>query len=599
MPRDRPARWGSLLPAVGWVGEYERSWFRGDLIAGVTVAAYLIPQVMAYAAVAGLPAVVGLWAMLASIVVYAVLGSSRLLSVGPESTTALLTAAVLAPLAAGDPARYAALAAALALTVGGLLLLARLARLGFVADLLSRPVLVGYLAGVGVLMAVSQLEKLTGVPVDGETVVAQGRSFAANLDRLDGPTLLLSGATLAFLLIASRFYPHAPVPLVGIVLATLAVAVLDLTDRGIQVVGPVSAGLPSVRVPDVSAADLTALLLPAVGVMIVGYTDNVLTARAFAGRGRSTVDANQELLALGTANIAAGFVQAFPVSSSGSRTAIAAALGGRTQLYSIVALVTVVGTLLFGRPLLAAFPLPALGAIVVYAATRLVDVGEFRRFARFRRSELVLALAATAGVLAFDILYGVLLAVALSILDLLRRVARPHDGILGYAPGVAGMHDVDDYPDARTVPGLVVYRYDAPLCFANAEDFIRRALGSVQDADDHVEWFVLNAEANVEVDITAVDALETVRAELTGQGVVFAMARVKQDLRIELTAAGLVERIGEDRIFPTLPTAVEAYAGWYTERHGAPPAGWRSLAVPADGSPPPPRAEEPPSPGPA
>jgi high affinity sulfate transporter 1 len=585
MPRDRPARWGALLPSVGWISSYERGWLRGDLLAGVTVAAYLIPQVMAYAAVAGLPAVVGLWAMLASVLVYAVLGSSRLLSVGPESTTALLTAAVVAPLAGGDPGRYAALAAALALTVGGLILLARLARLGFVADLLSRPVLVGYLAGVGILMVVSQLEKLTGVRVEGETVVAQLRSFGANLGQVHGPTLLLGLGTVALLLAAAHRLPHAPIPLVGIVLATLTVALLELTDRGVRVVGPISAGLPSVGLPDVSVADLLALLLPATGVAIVGYTDNVLTARAFAGRGRSTVDANQELLALGTANIATGMLQAFPVSSSGSRTAIAAALGGRSQLYSIVALATVVGTLLFGRGLLAAFPVAALGAIVVYAATRLIDVGEFRRFARFRRSELVLALAATVGVLVVDILYGVLLAVALSILDLLRRVARPHDGILGYAPGVAGMHNIDDYPDARTVPGLVVYRYDAPLCFANAEDFVRRALGSVQATDGDVDWFLLNAEANVEVDITSVDALDELRTELTGRGVVFAMARVKQDLRADLAAAGLLERIGEDRIFPTLPTAVEAYVAWYLDRHGAPPAGWRLLAGPGAGPP--------------
>ncbi|HEY6744921.1 MAG TPA: sulfate permease [Mycobacteriales bacterium] len=600
MSRVRSGRGGALvtlLPGVGRLRGYERSWLRGDLLAGITVAAYLIPQVMAYAVIAGLPAVVGLWAMFTSVLVYAVLGSSRLLSVGPESTTALLTAAVVAPLAGGDPGRYAALAAALALTVGGLVLLAGLARLGFVADLLSKPVLVGYLAGVGVLMMVSQLGKLTGVRVEGETVVAQLGSFASNLDQLHVPTLLLGLGTVTFLLAAAQRFPHAPVPLAGIVLATLAVALLDLTDRGIRVVGPVSAGLPSVGLPDVSAADLLALLLPAAGVAIVGYTDNVLTARAFGGRSRSTVDANQELLALGTANLAAGVIHTFPVSSSGSRTAIAAALGGRTQLYSIVALATVVGTLLFGRPLLAAFPVAALGAIVVYAATRLVDLGEFGRFARFRRSELVLALAATAGVLAVDILYGVLIAVALSILDLLRRVARPHDGILGYAPGVAGMHDIDDYPGARTVPGLVVYRYDAPLCFANAEDFVARALGSVQAAGGDTDWFLLNAEANVEVDITSVDALEDLRAELVRRGVVFAMARVKQDLRLDLMAAGLVDRIGADRIFPTLPTAVDAYVAWYSERYGGPPVGLRPPGPPVPDRPAT-RREDPPETGP-
>jgi MFS superfamily sulfate permease-like transporter len=266
-------------------------------------------------------------------------------------------------------------------------------------------------------------------------------------------------------------------------------------------------------------------------------------------------------------------LRGFPISSSGSRTVIADALGSRSQLYSLVALGAVVATLLVGRAVLAAFPTAALGAIVVYAALRLINLAEFRRIARFRRSELVLALATTAAVLLLGVLYGVLAAVGLSILDLLRRVARPHDGILGYAPGVAGMHDIDDYPEATLVPGLVVYRYDAPLCFANAENFRQRALASAEASPTPVEWFVLNAEANVEVDLTAIDTLDELRAELDRRGIVFAMARVKQDMRDDLAAAGLVDRVGDDLIFPTLPTAVQGYVTWYTERHGEPPAG--------------------------
>ena len=267
-------------------------------------------------------------------------------------------------------------------------------------------------------------------------------------------------------------------------------------------------------------------------------------------------------------------MQGFPVSSSGSRTVIGDSLGSRSQLYSLVALAAVVVTLLFLRPVLAAFPTAALGAIVVYAAIRLVDVAEFRRIARFRRSELFLAAGhARSGVLVLDVLYGVLVAIALSILDLLRRVARPHDGILGYAPGIAGMHDMDDYPDAKPVQGLVVYRYDSPLFFANVEDFKRRALASIDGADTPTEWFLLNAEANVQVDITAIDALEELRQELDRRGIVFAMARVKQELRDDLRAVGFLERVGEDRVFMTLPTAVEAYVAWYVDKHGMPPAG--------------------------
>ncbi|HET6920908.1 MAG TPA: sulfate permease [Jiangellaceae bacterium] len=569
----------TVTPGLLRLRSYERSWLRGDVLAGVTVAAYLIPQVMAYAEVAGLPPVVGLWAIMGPLFVYALIGSSRQLSVGPESTTALMTALVVAPLAGGDPARYAALAAALALIVGGLCLLAWLARLGFLADLFSHPVLAGYMAGIAVFMIVSQLTKITGVPVDGESLVSDVGSFLSGLDRMHLPTLVMSAAVLAFLLFGAWLWPKAPVPLVGMLLAAGVVAAFSLQDRGIRVVGEIPAGLPTPGLPGLALEELTALLLPAVGVTIVAYSDNVITARAFAIRNGYHVDANQELLALGTANLSAGVLRGFPVSSSASRTVIADALGNKSQLYSLIALGAVLATLLVGRTVLAAFPSAALGAIVVYAALRLIEVSEFRRIGAFRRSELVLALATTAAVLLLGVLYGVLAAVGLSILNLLRRVARPHDGVLGYVPGLAGMHDIDDYPDATLVPGLVVYRYDAPLCFANAENFRQRALAAVDASPTPVEWFMLNAEANVEVDITAIDTVEELRAELDRRGIVFAMARVKQDMRADLAAAGLVERVGDDRIFPTLPTAVQAYVEWYTARHGEPPVG--GVAPPA------------------
>ncbi len=550
------------LPNLNLLLSYDRSWLRGDVVAGVTVAAYLVPQVMAYAEVAGLPPVVGLWAVTGSLVVYAVVGSSRQLSVGPESTTALLTATAIAPLAAGDPSRYAALAAALAFIVGGLCIVAWAARLGFLADLLSKPVLVGYMAGVAVIMIISQLPKMIGLSSEGESVIDQLRSFVDRLDQAHGPTLVLGAAVLVVLFVGSRLFPKAPMPLIAMLLAAAVVAVFSLQDQGIQVVGEIPARLPTPGLPSVTATDLTELLLPALGVLIVGYSDNVLTARAFAIRNGYDIDANQEFLALGAANIAAGSMRGFPVSSSGSRTVIGDSLGSRSQLYSLVALGVVIITLLIGRDVLASFPDAALGALVIYAAVRLVDVAEFRRLASFRRSEFVLAIATTAAVLIFGVLYGVLAAVGLSILNLLRLVARAHDGILGYVPGVAGMHDIDDYPNARLVPGLVVYRYDAPLVFVNAENFRQRALAAVDASPTPVQWFILNAEANVEVDITAVDALENLRATLDGRDIVFAMARVKQDLRVYLDAAGLVGRIGADRIFPTMPTAVEAFEAW-------------------------------------
>ncbi|MEV0389173.1 sulfate permease [Nonomuraea sp. NPDC050643] len=551
-----------LLPGLTVLKGYQRAWLRGDLLAGLTVAAYLVPQVMAYATVAGLPPVAGLWAMLAPLALYAVLGSSRLLSVGPESTTALMTAAAIGPLAAGDPARYAALAAALAVVVGLLCLGCRVLRLGFVADLLSRPILVGYMSGVAVIMVLGQLGRLTALPVSGDSLFEEVVSFARLLPQAHVGTMLMAGGVLAFLFLAQWRWPAVPAPLLAVLLATGCVVVFGLDAQGIKVVGEIPTGLP---LP--TLASLENLLLPAIGVFLVGYTDNMLTARSFAARHNQEIDADQELLALGAANLGAGVLQGFPVSSSGSRSALADAAGARTQLYSLACLVAVVAVLLFAGPLLAVFPAAALGAIVVYAATRLIDLPEFRRLARFRRAELLLALGALAGVLVFDILYGILLAVALSVVEMLARVARPHDAIQGLVPGLAGMHDVDDYPMARTIPGLVVYRYDSPLFFANAQDFRRRALDSVDRQEGPVRWFVLNAEANVEVDITALDALDALRRELDRRGIVFAMARVKQDLRDRLDAYGLTRSVGEDLLFPTLPTAVEAYERW-TRQHG-------------------------------
>ncbi|CAN5477155.1 SulP family inorganic anion transporter [soil metagenome] len=566
-------RGGTLAPGLERLATYERSWLRGDLVAGITVAAYLIPQVMAYAEVAGLPPVTGLWAVLGSMTIYAVLGSSRQLSVGPESTTALMTAAAVGPLAAGDPGRYAALAAALGLVVAGLCVVAWIARLGFLGDLFSKPVLVGYLAGVAVIMILSQLDTVTGIEIEGDTALGEIVSFLSRLGDVHGPTLILAVSVMVFLFVGSRQFPTAPVPLIAILLAAAVVALLDLGADGVDLVGAVPAGLPVPRLPDVGIDDVTALLFPAIGVTVVAYTDNALTGRAFATRNGYTLDPNQELLALGGANAAAGLVQGFPVSSSGSRTVIGDSLGSRSQLYSLVAVVVVVATLLVLRPLLASFPDAALGGVVVWAAVRLVDGAELRRIARFRSSELVLALTTTVAVVVVDILYGVLVAVGLSILDLLRRVARPHDGVLGYVPGMAGMHDIDDYPAARQMPGLVVYRYDAPLFFANAEDFKRRALASLAETEGTVEWYLLNFEANVQIDLTSIDALDEMRSELEGKGIVLALARVKHEMHRELERAGFVDRIGADRIFATLPTAVIAYVEAYTAKHGKPPPG--------------------------
>ncbi|MGO4661088.1 SulP family inorganic anion transporter [Terrabacter sp. 2TAF16] len=584
------ARWERLLPGVAVLRRYDKVWLRGDVLGGITVAAYLVPQVLAYAEVAGLPAVSGLWAVGPGLLVYAVLGSSRQLSVGPESTTALMTAAGVGALvtAGGGIAMRQEMAALLAIAVGLICLVGFVTRLGFLSDLLSKPVLVGYMAGIAALMIVSQIGKVTGLHVDGDSFLQEVRYAVTHLGDVHVPTVLLSLGVLVVLFAFQRFAPLWPGPLIAMLGATVVVAVLDLADRfGITLVGPVPEGLPSFSLPDVSDVDVWALLPAALGVAVVAYSDNVLTGRAFAGRHRETIDSDQEFLALGGANVATGLLQGFPISSSGSRTVIADSMGARTQLHSLVSLVLVIATLLWLGPVIAAFPTAALGAVVVYAAIRLVDIAEMRRIGAFRRSELVLALATTVAVLLFGVLPGIGAAIALSVLDLLRRIVHPHDGVLGYVPDVAGMHDIDDHPDAVQVPGLVVYRYDSPLFFANSDDFVSRALKVVDEATRHarVEWFLLNAEANTEVDLTAVDALETLRSTLSDREIRFAMARVKEDMRLSLEAGGFIEKVGTDLIFPTLPTAVAAYAAWYEREHGSGPPGLRIPPVPVQPEP--------------
>ena len=577
--------WRRYAPGIDVLLRYDRSWLRGDVLAGLTVCAYLIPQVMAYAQIAGLPAVAGLWATCAPLLVYALVGPSRQLSVGPESTTALMTAAGVSALLAGaGPERWAEVTAAMAIVVGVLCLVAWVGRLGFVANLLSKPVLIGYLAGVAVLMTTSQLGKVTRLDVVGANPWQELQSFVSQAAGLHLPTLALALGVLVALFAIKAWRPTWPGPLLVMLAAALAAWLVGGEAAGLHTIGIVPAGLPAPAVPGIAWPEVMAMLPLAAGIAIVSFSDNVITARAFAAKRHERTDAGQELLALGLVNIVTGFFQGFPASSSSSRTVLGDAMGSRTQLHSLVALAGIVAVLLVAGPVLATFPLAALGAVIIYAATRLVDVVEIARIARFRRSELVLTAATALAVVVLGVLGGIGLAVVLSILNLVRRIGHPHDGVLGYVPGLAGMHDVDDYAAAVQVPGLVVYRYDAPLIFANSHDFLTRALASVDKAPTPVLWFVLNAEANVEVDLTSVDTLEELRGSLERRGIVFAMARVKQDMRADLASSGLLDAVGDDRIFATLPTAVAAYAEAYRSEHGHLPDGLPPGVVgPGDG----------------
>jgi sulfate permease, SulP family len=543
------------LPGLRQLWSYQKAWLRGDILAGITVAAYLIPQCMAYGELVGVPPVVGLWTILPAMFLYALFGSSRQLSVGPESTTAVMTAAAIAPLLLADGSNYGVLTATLAILVGAICGIAYIARLGFLANLLSKPILVGYMAGVALIMIAGQLGKISGISIPGTTVFAQVSQFIGQIDRVHHITLILAGLVLAFLLAIGHFFPKAPAPLLAVLICTAAVAIFHLDLQGLAVVGAIPAGLPQFTVPNFSA-QLPDLLASALGIAIVGYSDNVLTARSFAARHQYKIDANQELLALGLANVGAGLMQGFPVSSSGSRTVIGDNLGSKTQLFSLVAMGVVISVLLWLRPVLALFPKAALGAIVIFAAFKLIEITEFIRLYRFRRSEFFLAIITTLGVLVTDILVGVAIAIGLSVIELLSRLAHPHDAVQGTVPNLPGLHDINDWEGATTIPGLVIYRYDAPLCFANAEDFKFRALRSIESEVTPVEWFVLNTEAITEIDITAMDILEELYDELAVRGITFAMARVKQDLYAQLKRSPLLQKISEDRIYLTLHTMI-------------------------------------------
>jgi SulP family sulfate permease len=545
---------------------YRRAWLRVDVLAGITVTAYLVPQCLAYSELAGSSPVTGLWVAVFAMVVYAFLGTSRQLSVGPESATAIMVAAAVGPLAAGDPARYLALTTGLAVLVGLFCLAAWAVRLGFIADLLSSPILIGYMAGVAALMIVSQLGTITGIKLTATSAIGRIVELAGRLDEVHLLTLALGGGVAVFLIVLRRFKPLAPGTLIAVVGASLIVWVFGLEAPGVTLVGPVPGGLPVPALPAIGLADLTALLGPAAAIAFVAYSEVALAGRAFATRTGEQIDPNQEFLALGVANAVSGLTGGYALSASGSRTSIIDAMRAHSQVAGLVAAGTVTIVVLAVPGLISMIPRAALAGVVIMAALRLVDLRGVLRLGRFRTTELALAATAFVGVLAFDVLAGILVAIGLSVLDLFARVARPPFAVLGRVPGLAGLHNIKDYPDAQTIPGLVVFRYDAPLCFANGQDFRTRAIHAVEATEGSVEWFLLNAEAIVELDLTAAEALGQLVGDLEGRHVVFAMARVKQELRAQLRRGGLLDVIDEERIYPTLPVAVEAFERWRERR---------------------------------
>ena len=557
--RQRP-QLQDLTPGITVLRGYERSWLRPDLVAGATVGAMLVPQSMAYAELAGLPPEYGFYAVLGPLVVYAVVGTSRHLGVGPEPGTAILAATGVGAIAAGEPGRYAVLMAALALVVGALGVLGAVARLGFIASVLSKPVLVGYITGVGLTLLSSQIAAFTGVAIEAGRFFPRVAELGRELEDVDPAVLALGTATLVLVLALRRWAPTWPGALLGVALASVVVWLASGVEPVVPVVGAIPEGLPTPGLPDVAWADVVALLPVAAGILLVGFTDNVLTARSIADRHGYRIDPNQELLALGLTNLTSGVSQGFPVSSSASRTAVPASLGSRTQVVSLVAAGLVVATLVLLSPVLGEIPRAALAAVIVAAAISIIDVAGYRALWRVSRQEALLAAVAALGVIVFDVLVGVLLAVTLSVLAALGRIARPHDAVLGDAPGLEGWVEVDAHPDAVREPGLLVYRFDAPLFFLNADRYRRRVLEAVEANPGDEEWLVLDFEGIGALDATALDSLAGFLEQVGATGIeVVAVARANDDVVRRLRRAQLLEPHGPLRDFATINAAVNAF----------------------------------------
>lgn len=553
------------LPGLERLRHYQRSWLSVDLLAGLTVGAMLVPQGMAYAELADMPPVTGFYAALLALIAYAFVGSSRHLGVGPEPGTAILAATGVGAIAAGDPERYFALMAALALIVGVICLLAAVARLGFIANVLSKPVLVGYITGVGLTLLSSQYAKFTGVPIDADDFFSRTRDLLTGLDDIDGLTIAVGASTLILIQVLRWKVPAIPGALLGVVLATVVAVVFSLEMDGLALVGDVPQGLPSFGLPDVGGGDVVDLLPVAAGIALVGYSDNVLTGRAIGGRLGYRIDPNQELAALGVTNLCSGFSQGFPISSSASRTAVPASLGSKSQLVGIVAAIVVVATLLFLSPVLAEIPQAALAAVIIAAAIAIIDVAGFRELWAVSRSEFALAATSALAVMVFDVLIGVLVAVGLSLLMALGRIATPHDAILGAGQDLDGWVDAETHPGARTLPGLLVYRFDAPLFFANANRYRERLEALVEENPGEEEWLVLDFEGVGEADTTAVDMLIELLDEHGREGRVIGIARANERVLRRLDRAGLLAPDGPAVVFATINAAVRAFRQRPTE----------------------------------
>jgi len=556
-----PSGWMHWFPGLNILRRYESSWLRHDIVAGLVMTTMLVPVGIAYAEASGVPGINGLYATIVPLLAYAMFGPSRILVLGPDSSLAPVILTVVLPLSAGDPKRAVALAGMIAIVSGLVCLCAGVARLGFITELLSKPIRYGYMNGIALTVLLSQVPKLFGfsVKAEGPLRLAWGIVEKVLAGKTNITTLLIGAGTLALILFLKR-WPRVPGILIAVVIATFAVGVFDLAKRaGVLVLGPLPRGLPSPRVPYSQVDNLVPILMGGLAVALVSFADTSVLSRTYAARLRTPVDPNQEMISLGIANLATAFFQGFPISSSSSRTPVAEAAGSRTQLTGVVGAITIALLLMLAPQLLRNLPHTALAAVVIAAAIGLIEVSDLRRIYRIQRWEFWLSMACFAGVAVFGAIPGIALAIVIAVVEFVWDGWRPHSAVLGGVDGINGYHDITRYPEARLIPGLVLFRWDAPLFFANAELFHQRTLDAVAKSETPVRWLVVAAEPVTSVDVTAADVILDLDDTLHAAGIELCFAEMKDPVKDKLKRFGLLARLGEQTFFATIDEAVCAY----------------------------------------
>jgi high affinity sulfate transporter 1 len=541
---------------------FHREWLAKDIVAGIVLTTLLVPQGMAYAELAGLPPITGLYTSIMCLLGYAVFGPSRILVLGPDSSLGPMIAATILPLIAakGDPKRAVALASLLAIMVAAIMIIAAVAKLGFIADLISKPTMIGYMNGLALTILVGQLPKLFGFKIDAEGLIGEFTAFVRGL--ANGEAVAAAAAVgitgIVLILVLQRWLPKVPAVLIMVVLAIAATTVFSLADHGVSLVGVLPKGFPPLTIPSVRLADLGPLFAGALGIALVSLADTISTSSAFAARTGQEVDGNGEMIGIGAANLFAGLFQGFPVSTSGSRTAVAERSGAKTQLTGVTGAILITLMIVLVPGLFRNLPNPALAAVVITASLSLADIPGTVRLWHQRKAEFMLAIAAFLGVALLGVLPGIAIAVGLSILNVFRRSWWPYDTVLGRVEGLAGYHDIHSYPNAGQLPGLVIYRFDAPLFFANAKTF-RDEVRRFAAAEPAPHWIVIAAEPVTDVDTTAADMLEDLDEALNARGISLVFAELKDPVREKIERYGLTRTISPGHFFPTIGAAVKAF----------------------------------------